>query len=122
MIDVNAVADSLLAPLENEGVVLCYQYPESFNELPVVSFYNLITEEGFRADCREEAQVSRVQIDIWAEKKTQPGRIAVRVNELMQNGGWQRELDRDLPKKTEAHVYHRTMRFAKEIFFGDGGE
>ena len=49
-------------------------------------------------------------------KKTQPGEIAEKVNGIMQDNGWIRELGRDLPKGAENHVYHYTMRFAKEIY------
>lgn len=115
MIDINKTADEVLAPIREDGIRLCYQYPEDFEKLPAVSFYNLLTSEAFRTDNKEDAQLARIQIDIWALKKTQPGSIAVRINELMQNDGWSRELDRDLPKG-ENHVYHRTMRFAKEIY------
>ena len=116
MTSVNRITEKLLAPLRDEGVQVYYQYPEKFAVLPAVSYYDLITTESFRADNSEQAQLSRVQIDIWAMKKTQPGEIAEKVNRIMQDNGWIRELGRDLPKGAENHVYHYTMRFAKEIY------
>ncbi len=118
MIDSNKMVDELLCVLEDKGIRVFYQYPEDFETLPSVSYYNLITTEGFRADNAEQAQLSHVQVDIWAKKRTQPGKIAAMVNEIMQNAGWIRELSRDLPKETEHHMYHHTMRFAKEVYLG----
>ncbi|MGN0180515.1 MAG: hypothetical protein ACI4DY_13915 [Monoglobaceae bacterium] len=115
MVDINRTANKILSPIKNAGASLCYQYPESFEKLPAVSFFNLLTAEEFRADNVEVSQLARLQIDIWAQKKTQPGELAIKINELMQADGWIRELDRDLPRE-ENHVYHRTMRFAKEIY------
>ena len=116
MTSVNRIAEKLLAPLRDEGVQVYYQYPEKFAVLPAVSYYDLITTESFRTDNSEQAQLSRVQIDIWSKNKTQPGEIAEKVNRIMQDNGWMRELGRDLPKGAENKVYHYTMRFAKEIY------
>lgn len=116
MTSVNRITEKLLAPLRDEGVQVYYQYPEKFAVLPAVSYYDLITTESFRTDNSEQAQLSRVQIDIWSKNKTQPGEIAEKVNRIMQDNGWIRELGRDLPKGAENHVYHYTMRFAKEIY------
>lgn len=116
MTSVNRIAEKLLAPLRDEGVQVYYQYPEKFAVLPAVSYYDLITTESFRTDNSEQAQLSRVQIDIWSKNKTQPGEIAEKVNGIMQDNGWIRELGRDLPKGAENKVYHYTMRFAKEIY------
>lgn len=116
MTSVNRITEKLLAPLRDEGVQVYYQYPEKFAVLPAVSYYDLITTESFRTDNSEQAQLSRVQIDIWSKNKTQPGEIAEKVNRIMQDNGWIRELGRDLPKGAENKVYHYTMRFAKEIY------
>lgn len=116
MVDVNKITEEILSPLKDEGVKTQYHYPESFNLPPIISFYELINTEAFRADNKEWSQMARVQIDIWSDKKTEPGKLAIRVNTLMQAKGWSREFSRDLPKETEKHLYHKTMRFAKEIY------
>lgn len=117
MIDINARLTELLKLLKTTaGVKIYYQYPDSFATLPAISHYELTEGESFRADNIERAYVSRVQIDIWSLKKTEPAQIGMKVNEIMQADGWVREMSRDLPKQTEDHVYHRTMRFAKEIW------
>lgn len=116
MINVNKVLNGLLMPLWDEGISVYYQYPETFTELPAVSYYDLITAECFRADNSEQTQMSRAQIDVWAEREAQPGEIAEKINAIMQGDGWIRELGRDMPKGAENHVYYYTMRFAKEIY------
>ena len=80
MINVNKVLNDLLMPLWDEGISVYYQYPETFTELPAVSYYDLITAECFRADNSEQTQMSRAQIDVWAEREAQPGEIAEKIN------------------------------------------
>lgn len=119
--DTGRLANSIAVQSEGGNSVVIgptaeYGIYVEFGTLPAVSYYDLITTESFRADNSEQAQLSRVQIDIWAMKKTQPGEIAEKVNRIMQDNGWIRELGRDLPRGAENHVYHYTMRFAKEIY------
>ncbi len=114
MVDVNMLVEPVLAGV---GPPVCYQYPEKFNDLPVISYYNLSENEGFRADGEEWAQVSRVQVDIWADRAVDTGRTGTAVEQAMKGAGWRREFAADLPKQTENRVYHRTIRFAKEIYY-----
>ena len=114
MIDVNEIVEPILAGV---GPPVCYQYPERFNSLPVISFYSLSDTAGFQADNQEWAQKARVQVDIWADRAADAGRVGVEVDRVMQAEGWTRELAADLPKQTDDRIYHRTMRFAKEIYY-----
>lgn len=114
MIDVNRIAESLLSQV---GVPIFYNYPERFNETPVISFYNLSDTAGFHADCDEWAQVARVQVDIWADRAKDTGSIGIDVDRVMQAEGWTREYAADMPKQTDQQLFHRTLRFAKEIYY-----
>lgn len=115
MQDVNAIAAKLLEPMKAKAK-LVYAYPENFNSSPIISYYELSNNSGFRADNAEQSQIARVQIDIWSAKKAEPGSLAIAVNEVMQADGWIRELSRDLPKGSDDKYYHKTMRYKKEIF------
>ena len=116
MVEVNAIAEKNLKPMKNEGFAVQYQYAESKAKLPAVTYYELIDQESFRADNIEMSSKVRVQIDVWALKRSEMSRGSIRANELMQADGWMRELSRDMPKETENQTYHRTMRFVKEIW------
>ena len=50
MVDVNKITEEILSPLKDEGVKIQYHYPESFNLPPIISFYELINTEAFRAE------------------------------------------------------------------------
>lgn len=116
MVEVNAIAEKNLAPLKSEGFSVQYQYAEEKAKLPAVTYYELIDQESFRADNVEMSSKVRVQIDVWALKRSEMSRGSIRANELMQADGWMRELSRDMSKETENQTYHRTMRFVKEIW------
>lgn len=108
MVDVNAEAEKTLSKLDCK---VEYYYPEKFNKLPIVSFYNLTERPGFACDNTESTQNGTVAIDIWADDPQDCGNIGLQVNKLMGDDNWGREFSRDL--KPENGVYHRTMRFTK---------
>ncbi len=94
MIDINEEAKKALLPLDCKVV---YQYPESFTGEKVVSYYNLAEKGAFYA---------------WAKVPKECAELSIRINALMTNDGWTREMSMDVPKKDEK-IYHRTMRFQK---------
>ncbi|MCI8404792.1 MAG: hypothetical protein HFE49_07820 [Clostridia bacterium] len=109
MIDVNAEAQKALSGL---GCKVVYQYPETFNAMPVISYYNLAEKGAFYADNSECIQDGYIQVDIWSKIPKECADISIMVNSAMERDGWTRELSMDMPKKNEK-VYHRTMRFQK---------
>lgn len=108
MIDVNAEAKKTLSALNCK---ITYYYPENFNKLPIVSFYNLTEKPDFSCDNEEAIQGGTVIIDIWADKPSECGEIGIKVNKIMTADNWNREFSMDI--KPEGGVYHRTMRFSK---------
>lgn len=108
MIDVNAEAEKTLSVLDCK---ITYYYPENFNNLPVVSFYNLTETPDFSSDNEEDIQSGCVVVDIWADDPSQCGEIGLQVNDVMTADNWCREFSKDLPR--DGDIYHRTMRFKK---------
>lgn len=111
MIDVNSEAEKILAQL---NYTVEYYYPKKFNDLPVISFYNLTETPDFSADNTEVVQSGCVVVDIWADEPSDCGKIAVEVNEVMTADGWNREFSRDLPPDG-SEVYHKTMRYVRDF-------
>ena len=110
MIDFNAEAEKILSQLDCEVV---FQYPQKFSNLPVVSFYTLTENVAMKADNKELIQEGYLQIDIWCDKPCDCGKLAVEINDLMENSGWARQFSMDLKREQGDRIYHRTMRFAK---------
>lgn len=108
MIDVNSEAEKTLSAL---NCSITYYYPEKFNDLPIVSFYNLTERPDFSSDNDEDIQSGTVQVDIWTSEPSQCGKIGIEVNKVMTADGWGREFSRDLGNQNG--VYHKTMRFTK---------
>lgn len=113
MVDVNRIVREILSGID--GVKVTYYHPDKFNELPVLSYYELTTTTGMCYDNAERAQRSNVAIDVWAKCTADCARIAIEVDASMQKSGWYREFSRDLPP--EDNIYHKSMRFYKQIFF-----
>jgi hypothetical protein len=109
MIDINAQAEKTL---KETGCTVVYQYPERFEKLPVISYYNLTETGAFYADNSECIQSGYVQVDIWSDVPKQCGDLSIKVNDVMLSDGWTREMSKDIPKGNEK-IYHRTMRFQK---------
>ncbi len=112
MVDVNKIVREILKKID--GATVTFYHPDKFNNLPVISYYELTTTTGMCFDNEEQAQSSSVEIDIWGKGGGECSRLAVKVDKAMQNDGWYRELSRDMPP--ENNIYHKTMRFSKEIF------
>lgn len=114
MIDVNCEVKKILAEIDDVKAV--FYHPQKFNELPVISYYELITKTGLCYDNEEQAQRSYVVIDVWGKSGGECARLAIRIDEVMQNSGWYRSFARDLPP--ENGICHKNMRFYKQIFLG----
>lgn len=110
MVDVNKEVEKVLSSLP---YTICFYYPEKFNALPVISFYNLNECGSFGYDDTEVISRGRVQVDVWADSPAECGSIAIETAETMIKYGWMREMSMDVPK-TDG-IYHRTIRFVKDF-------
>lgn len=115
MIDANRIVRKILDTID--GVRVTFHDPEQFNPLPVISYYELATKPGRCFDNAEQTQDTNMQVDIWAKSGAQCARIASKVYEAMKGNDWLRTFARDMP--SENGIYHKTMRFYKELFFED---
>ncbi|MCC8160203.1 MAG: hypothetical protein LIO53_02620 [Oscillospiraceae bacterium] len=109
MLDINAEGEKSLSKL---NCTVVYQYPETFVETPIISYYCLTECGGFYADNSECIQDGHLQIDVWSDLASECGELSILVNDVMEEDGWTREMSMDVPKK-EDKIYHRTMRFQK---------
>lgn len=110
MVDINAEAEKTLLRLPYK---LCFYYPEQWNELPTVSFYDLNNVKTFAADNAGGMATGYIAVDIWTSEPSQGGQMAGEVISLMEADGWWCELNKSLPKTDGA--YHKTLRFGKNF-------
>ena len=110
MIDINAEVEKTLSKLDYHTE---YYYPQKFNDLPIVSFYNLTESAAFGSDNEEDIQGGTVVIDIWTDSPDKCGEIGLKVNDVMVGDDWCREFSRDI--KPNNGIYHRTMRVSKNF-------
>ena len=111
MIDVNTEAEK---SLKKTGYNVVFQYPKSFTNLPVISFYTISESGSFSCDNDEAIQDGTIVADIWTKSPKEGGAISVTVNSVLSQDGWTRDFSRDVPGE-EKNIYHKTMRFTKSI-------
>lgn len=115
MFDITKDFEELL--ISSIDVPVYYSYPENFNELPIISYYRLLNEEGLRADNKEMSQIDKFIIDIWGEDPIELGEIEVKINKILQKNGWSRKYAMDIPKQSAEDLNHKSMQFHKETYF-----
>ncbi len=117
MVDVNEMVRNILKTID--GVTVKFYHPEQFVKLPVITYYEIGNTTGMCADNEEWGQKTYIAVDIWCKGGGECSRLAVKVDGVMQNHGWYRELSHDMPKETKGKitVCRKNMRFYKHIFF-----
>lgn len=108
MVDVNKEAENTLLKLPYK---VCYYYPDEWNALPVISFYNISESGAFAFDNKEVIQRGTVVVDIWSDAPDQCGKINMEIAAQMVGDGWYKEMSMDVPPVDG--VYHRTSRYTK---------
>lgn len=98
---------------EISEVEVSYFYPQDWAKLPAISYYEMDNSMASKADDEEYSSNIAIQIDIWAKSSSQCSKLAVQVNEKMEDLEFERTLAVDLFEQ-ETKIYHKTMRFEKE--------
>ena len=85
-------------------------YPDSFADLPRVSFFEANNSPAeFSDDCEYLSELN-FQIDVWAEKWDDVYDIAIDVDDAMSGIGFTREFSADVPDD-QSNIKHKTMRY-----------
>ena len=101
---------------EITDVEVSYFYPQKWSNLdkkPAISYYEMYNSVSSRADDDEYSSNIAIQVDIWAKSSSKCSKLAVEVNEKMEELEFERTLSTDLFEQ-ETNIYHKTMRFEKE--------
>ncbi|WFA10333.1 hypothetical protein [Tissierella sp. Yu-01] len=108
MYDIKPKVNELLEGIVGEDNV-SDSYPNNFNNLPYISFYEQDNKDVYKI--KEELYTEVViQIDIWHNRST--GTLARQVNDVMKSIGFKRDFARDIPDPV---IKHKTMRFKARI-------
>lgn len=111
MIDINSEAEKSLI---KTGFTLVFHHPKKETPLPCVSFYNLTERPDFTTDNTEAIQAGWVQVDVWSYNAAECGSMAVKINEVLNADGWNRELSMDIPEDN-SEIFRKTIRFSKHF-------
>lgn len=101
---------------EISDVEVSYFYPQKWSnlkEIPAISYYEMDNSMSSKADDEEYSSNIAIQIDIWAKSSSKCSKLAIQVNEKMNELEFERTLAVDLFEQ-ETKIYHKTMRFEKE--------
>lgn len=101
--------------LSDTGYNVVFQYPKSFQALPVISFYT-IKEYGTESYDNEEAfRNAEVAMDIWAKTPTECEEISQCASQAMADDGWSEIFRMDVPRGSN-DIYHKNIRFIKSFY------
>lgn len=101
------VKPQVLALLDTiPDVTVTAQYPQSFANLPHISFYEVGNDENVTAYPGLLTEVS-IQVDIWHERST--GSLAQQADELLNSIGFRRQMAMDMADPSG--VNHKIMRY-----------
>ena len=98
---------------EISDVEVSYFYPQDWAKLPAISYYEMDNSMASKADDEEYSSNIAIQIDIWSKSSSQCSKLAIQVNEKMEDLEFERTLAVDLFEQ-DTNIYHKTMRFEKE--------
>ncbi len=96
------------------GVKINYYYPRSFNELPVITYYELSNSPEVFADDLEYSSNIAIQVDVWALNVGDMTDIAIKVSEIMVADGFKRAFAAEF-FESGTGIHHKTMRFEKMV-------
>lgn len=93
-----------------ETIAETYQFhPDTFNTLPLISFYEIDNSEAQHADNEEIASRLEYVIDIWSNTSTTS--LTNQVNTKMQELGFKRTKCTDMYEK-DTKIRHTHMKFS----------
>lgn len=104
MFDIKTIVNRALS--EISGVTVSDTYPNDFNKLPHISFYEIANSEGVSAIPGRMTETN-IQVDIWHKRST--GALAKEINEKLNAIGLRRVFAGDIPDPSG--IKHKTMRF-----------
>ena len=110
MINLREKVFEKLSELKTEGIVqdVFFSYPNSFTKLACISFYEANNSIHKMADDKECLSEVNYVVDIWASTSIESGKVALSVNEKLEELGFLREVSYDVP---EENIRHKFMRF-----------
>ena len=112
MLDIN---QELKKSLKNLEVKTVFQYPDSFVELPIVSYYTVSDKIKMFVDNGAFIEEGYINLDIWTKTPKEGFDIAQAVNSALDKDGWIMQFMMDVKKESDENIYHRTMRFKKQF-------
>ena len=110
MISLNKEIFNKLSEIKELGIVksVNYSYPETFSNLPCITFYEVNNSTVEFSDDDEYLSEINYVVDVWANDYEQLNSVSIKVNENMKEIGFIRELSYDVPNE---NIKHKFMRF-----------
>ena len=110
MVSLNKEIFNKLSEIKELGIVksVNYSYPETFSNLPCITFYEINNSTVEFSDDDEYLSEINYVVDVWANDYEQLNNISVKVNEKLKEIGFIREISYDVLNE---NIKHKFMRF-----------
>lgn len=112
MVDVKNNVKKALEAIE--GVTAFFYYPNTFNKLPCISYYEASNTPEANADDDEYLSEIAYVLDVWGADDKSVTNIVSRANAAMKTLGFRRVFSHDA-HNPGSNARHKTMRFALTI-------
>ena len=99
---------------EIQGIKAFFYYPQTFKQLPCISFYEASNIPIASADDDEYATETIYAVDVWAVTDKQVTDIAAQVIEKMNTIGFVRTFSHDV-FDPDSNIRHKAMRFKRIV-------
>ena len=88
-----------------------YNYPQDWNALPSISYYEISNLPETASDDREYSTELEYVVDVWALSPLEMVTLALQADEAMTAIGFTRAFSLELYEK-ETKIHHKNMRFS----------
>lgn len=103
----------ILKLLKQLDVKTNYYYPQNFNQLPIVTYYELENRTLLTsADGEELLSEVTYSIDVWSKEST--SEISIQIDKLMRSIGFRRTSSNDL-FEPDTKINHKVLRYSGQV-------
>ena len=103
----------ILDTLKQTDITVNYYYPQNFNQLPIITYYELENRTLLTsADGEELLSEITYSIDVWSKEST--SEISIKIDELMRSIGFKRTSSNDL-FEPDTKINHKVLCYSGQV-------
>ena len=110
------INDATLVTALGSSAKIQYQYPNDFNTLPIVTYFESGTRQLDFYDDMPATDESTITIDVWANVSTTA--ISKIIDDIMARNLYTRDFGTDVPDP-DVKIFHKSLRYRRTFSADD---